>query len=225
MASLSNLSNSYHSAAAHLKNAQAWLLSLSGSSITSVNSLLASIPNALAGNGSTPKERAQERVRLAEQRSVERLSSRDPSQELSPLVKKAGAIAMAAGVYYVGNKAADQLAAMVEAIPSRLNFQTPGDECLIEKIENPGVKPQVDAEKAQSRPKKSEGKQRQAMAPLYHTRPETWNLDRAKAPGLNDRKRVHIDNIEPFAIDQPRGAFARVQIQVYGRVWYTWGKL
>lgn len=39
---------------------------------------------------------------------------------------------------------------------------------------------------------------------LYHARPETWNLDRAKAPGLNDRKRVHIDNIEPFAIVQPR---------------------
>jgi hypothetical protein len=39
---------------------------------------------------------------------------------------------------------------------------------------------------------------------IYHTRPETWNLDRAKVPGLNDRKRVHIVNIEPFAIVQPR---------------------
>ena len=38
----------------------------------------------------------------------------------------------------------------------------------------------------------------------YHARTETWNLGRAKAPGLDDRKRVHIDNIEPFAIVQPR---------------------
>ena len=36
--------------------------------------------------------------------------------------------------------------------------------------------------------------------PVYHTRPQTWNLDLAKAPELNDRKRVHISNIDPFTI-------------------------
>ncbi len=111
---------------------------------------------------------------------------------------------MAAGIYYVGNKAADQLAAMVESIPSRFYSPTSVNECLTEEIVNPEVETHVDAEKEQSRPKKSEGKQRPAMLQLYPERPETCNFDCAKAPGLNDRKRVHIDNIEPFAIDQPR---------------------
>ncbi len=39
---------------------------------------------------------------------------------------------------------------------------------------------------------------------LYSERPETCNFDCAKAPGLNDRKRVHIVNIDPFAVVQPR---------------------
>ncbi len=39
---------------------------------------------------------------------------------------------------------------------------------------------------------------------IYHTRSLTWNLDRAKAPGFNDRKRVHISNIDPFAIVESR---------------------
>ena len=39
---------------------------------------------------------------------------------------------------------------------------------------------------------------------IYCGRPETWNLDRAKAPRFNDRKSVHISNIERFAIAHPR---------------------
>jgi len=39
---------------------------------------------------------------------------------------------------------------------------------------------------------------------LYPARPKTAHFGCAKAPGLNDRKRVHIVNIEPFAIVQPR---------------------
>ena len=39
---------------------------------------------------------------------------------------------------------------------------------------------------------------------LYLARLDLVNLDGAKAPGLNDRKRVHITNIDPFAIVQPR---------------------
>ena len=42
------------------------------------------------------------------------------------------------------------------------------------------------------------------QAGLYHTRSQTWNLDRAKAPGSNDRKRVHISNIDPFTIVESR---------------------
>jgi hypothetical protein len=38
----------------------------------------------------------------------------------------------------------------------------------------------------------------------YHARLETWNLDRAKAPGFNDRKRVNIRNMNPFAIVESR---------------------
>ena len=30
---------------------------------------------------------------------------------------------------------------------------------------------------------------------IYHNLSQTWNLDRAKAPGLDDRKSVHISNI------------------------------
>ncbi len=41
-------------------------------------------------------------------------------------------------------------------------------------------------------------------AMLYCGRHETWNLDRAKAPGFNDRKRVHIPDIDPFAIVESR---------------------
>jgi hypothetical protein len=39
---------------------------------------------------------------------------------------------------------------------------------------------------------------------LYPTRPETWNLDCAKTPGFNDRKRVNIRNIDPFTIVESR---------------------
>jgi hypothetical protein len=39
---------------------------------------------------------------------------------------------------------------------------------------------------------------------VYHNRDQTWNLDRAKAPGLDDRKSVHISNIDRLAIVQPR---------------------
>ena len=39
---------------------------------------------------------------------------------------------------------------------------------------------------------------------IYPNRAETWNLDRAKAPGLSDRKSVHISNMDRLAIAQPR---------------------
>ena len=39
---------------------------------------------------------------------------------------------------------------------------------------------------------------------LYRNRSQTWNLDRAKAPGLDDRKSVHISNIDRLTIVQPR---------------------
>ena len=39
---------------------------------------------------------------------------------------------------------------------------------------------------------------------LYPTRSQIWNLDRAKAPGFDDRKRVHISNIDPFTIVESR---------------------
>jgi tRNA pseudouridine38-40 synthase len=35
---------------------------------------------------------------------------------------------------------------------------------------------------------------------IYCTRPETWNFDRAKTARIDDRKRVHISNIDPFTI-------------------------
>ena len=41
-------------------------------------------------------------------------------------------------------------------------------------------------------------------AGLYPARPQTWNLGRAKAPGFDDRKRVHISNIDPFTIVKSR---------------------
>ena len=40
---------------------------------------------------------------------------------------------------------------------------------------------------------------------VYCGRLETLNLDCAKNPGFDDRKRVHIVNIEPFAIVESRG--------------------
>jgi oligopeptide transport system substrate-binding protein len=43
-----------------------------------------------------------------------------------------------------------------------------------------------------------------APALLYHTRAETLNLDRAKAPGIGDRKSVHISNIDRLSIVDPR---------------------
>jgi len=39
---------------------------------------------------------------------------------------------------------------------------------------------------------------------IYHNRAQTWNLDRAKAPGLDDVKTVHISNIDRLDIVQPR---------------------
>ena len=39
---------------------------------------------------------------------------------------------------------------------------------------------------------------------LYRNLSQTWNLDRAKTPGLDDRKSVHISNIDRFTIVQPR---------------------
>lgn len=39
---------------------------------------------------------------------------------------------------------------------------------------------------------------------IYSNNLKNWFLDRAKAPGLTDRKRVHISNIDPLAIGQSR---------------------
>jgi addiction module HigA family antidote len=39
---------------------------------------------------------------------------------------------------------------------------------------------------------------------VYCGRLETLNLDRAKTPGFDDRKRVHISNIDPFTIVKSR---------------------
>ena len=39
---------------------------------------------------------------------------------------------------------------------------------------------------------------------LYHTRPQTWNLDRVKAPGSNDRKGPCISNTKALAIVESR---------------------
>ena len=39
---------------------------------------------------------------------------------------------------------------------------------------------------------------------VYCGRLETLNLDRAKTPGFDDRKRVHIANIDPFTIVESR---------------------
>jgi trans-aconitate methyltransferase len=45
-----------------------------------------------------------------------------------------------------------------------------------------------------------------------------------KAPGLNDRKRVHISNIDPFAIAQPRELILRPKFQVFGPAGYISSK-
>ncbi len=39
---------------------------------------------------------------------------------------------------------------------------------------------------------------------LYCSRPETWNLDRAKAPRITDHKSPYIVNILRLMIDDPR---------------------
>ncbi len=50
---------------------------------------------------------------------------------------------------------------------------------------------------------------------LYHNRSETLIWTHAEAPGFNDRKRVHISNIDPFAIvesrELPRGSKSKFQ--------------
>ena len=48
----------------------------------------------------------------------------------------------------------------------------------------------------------------------YHERIEIENLDRGKAPGLADRKSIHISNINRLTIGQPRG-FGTVQIPYF----------
>ena len=39
---------------------------------------------------------------------------------------------------------------------------------------------------------------------VYPARSKTWNLERAKAPGIDDRKSVHISNIDRLTIVDPR---------------------
>ncbi len=39
---------------------------------------------------------------------------------------------------------------------------------------------------------------------VYPTRSATWNLDRAKAPGIVDLKSPHIVNMGRLKIDDPR---------------------
>ena len=55
---------------------------------------------------------------------------------------------------------------------------------------------------------------------IYPTRSATWNLDRAKAPGIVDLKSPHIVNMGRLKIDDPRELIAQVQIQVHDRVGY-----
>ena len=43
-----------------------------------------------------------------------------------------------------------------------------------------------------------------AAISLYHTRPQTWDLDRVKAPGSNDRKGPCISNTKVLAIVESR---------------------
>ncbi len=42
------------------------------------------------------------------------------------------------------------------------------------------------------------------LADLYHARSKIANFGFAKTPGLNDRKLLHIKNMEQLAIIQPR---------------------
>ena len=49
---------------------------------------------------------------------------------------------------------------------------------------------------------------------LYCGRHETLNLDCAKTPEFDDRKRVNISNMDPFTIVESRG-FGAVQIQCF----------
>jgi len=44
----------------------------------------------------------------------------------------------------------------------------------------------------------------QKLRDLYHNRSRTWNFDCAKAPGIDDRKSVHISNIDRLTIVDPR---------------------
>ena len=44
------------------------------------------------------------------------------------------------------------------------------------------------------------------LAEVYHTRSQTWNLDRAKALGVGDRKSVHISNIDRLGSRRTAGA-------------------
>ena len=59
------------------------------------------------------------------------------------------------------------------------------------------------------------------MNQVYPARSKTWNLERAKVPGIDDRKSVHISNIGPDAIVEPGGAFASAQIQFFKCVRYS----
>jgi len=40
----------------------------------------------------------------------------------------------------------------------------------------------------------------EAIAIVYHARPETWNFQRAKTARIDDRKLVHTSNIDQFTI-------------------------
>src|SRR3989338_2813215 len=42
------------------------------------------------------------------------------------------------------------------------------------------------------------------MNQVYPARSKTWNLERAKVPGIDDRKSVHISNIDRLTIVDPR---------------------
>ncbi len=61
------------------------------------------------------------------------------------------------------------------------------------------------------------------LSSIYCSRPETWNLDRAKAPRIADHKSPYIVNILRLMIDDPRELIAQVQIQVSGRLQYNLG--
>ena len=84
----------------------------------------------------------------------------------------------------------------------------------------------VDAMRQKKAPKASGSPRRKIYGELllYTNNLKNWFSASVKAPRLNDRKRLHISNMEPFAIVQPRGFDAAENpilevVCVYQRAW------